>query len=93
MTETRTESGAPAAPAAAAAPQHLRTARTGATSASDAPSGPGAPADPGRRAGASRHRISIDDFMKVELRVAKVLEAERVPKSKKLMKLSIDAGS
>ena len=31
--------------------------------------------------------------MKVDLRVAKVLEAERVPKSKKLVKLSIDVGS
>ena len=31
--------------------------------------------------------------MKVELRVAKVLEAERVPKSKKLMKMSIDVGT
>lgn len=38
-------------------------------------------------------RISIDDFMKLDLRVAKVLAAERVPKSKKLMKLSIDLGS
>ena len=38
-------------------------------------------------------RISIDDFMKVELRVAKVLEAEAVPKSKKLIKLKVDAGS
>jgi methionyl-tRNA synthetase len=38
-------------------------------------------------------RISIEDFMKVELRVAKVLEAERVPKSKKLVKMLIDAGS
>ncbi len=37
--------------------------------------------------------IGIDDFMKVELRVAKVLEAEAVPKSKKLLKLSVDAGS
>src|SRR5206468_362063 len=36
---------------------------------------------------------SIDDFMKVELRVAKVLAAERVPKSKKLIKLRIDAGT
>ena len=32
-------------------------------------------------------RITIDDFMKVDLRVAKVLAAERVPKSKKLLKL------
>ena len=31
--------------------------------------------------------------MSVELRVAKVLGAERVPKSKKLMKLVVDAGS
>ena len=38
-------------------------------------------------------RISIDDFMKVELRVAKVLTAERVPKSTKLLKLSVDVGS
>jgi methionyl-tRNA synthetase len=38
-------------------------------------------------------RISIDDFMKVELRVAKVLEAEAVPKSKKLVKLTVDTGA
>jgi methionyl-tRNA synthetase len=38
-------------------------------------------------------RISIDDFMKIDLRVAKVLAAERVPNSKKLMKLEIDLGS
>ena len=38
-------------------------------------------------------RISIDDFMKVELRVAKVLTAEKVEKSKKLLKLSVDVGT
>jgi methionyl-tRNA synthetase len=38
-------------------------------------------------------RISIDDFMKVELRVAKVLAAERVPKSKRLLKLQVDVGT
>ncbi len=38
-------------------------------------------------------RIAIDDFMKVELRVAKVLTAERVPKSNKLLKLHVDVGS
>jgi methionyl-tRNA synthetase len=31
--------------------------------------------------------------MKVELRVAKVLEAEAVPKSKKLLKLKVDTGA
>jgi methionyl-tRNA synthetase len=38
-------------------------------------------------------RISFDDFMKVDLRVAKVLAAERVPKSNKLLKLTVDAGT
>ena len=31
--------------------------------------------------------------MKIDLRVAKVLEAERVPKSKKLLKLLVDTGA
>ena len=38
-------------------------------------------------------RITIDDFMKVDLRVAKVLAAEKVPNSRKLVKLSIDLGT
>lgn len=38
-------------------------------------------------------RISIEDFMKVELRVAKVLAAEHVPKSSRLLKLTVDVGS
>ena len=42
---------------------------------------------------ASAERITIDDFMKVDLRVAKVLAAEKVPSSRKLVKLSIDVGS
>ena len=37
-------------------------------------------------------RIAIDDFMKVELRAAKILAAEAVPKSKKLIRLSVDVG-
>jgi methionyl-tRNA synthetase len=48
---------------------------------------------PAADAGAPDTRLSIDDFMKVELRVAKVLEAERVPKSKKLVKMTIDVGT
>ena len=38
-------------------------------------------------------RIGIDEFMKVELRVAKVLTAEKVEKSKKLLKLNVDVGT
>src|SRR5258707_685209 len=42
--------------------------------------------------GAEGARIPITDFQKVELRVAEGLAAERVPKSKKLLKLSIRVG-
>src|SRR6185436_2159182 len=48
-----------------------------------------APAQPAADAG----KISFDDFMKVELRVAKVIAAERVPKSNKLIKVQVDVGS
>jgi len=43
-----------------------------------------APAEPAK--------ITIDDFAKVELRVAKVLVAERVPKADKLLRLEVDLG-
>ena len=36
--------------------------------------------------------IGIDDFMKVELRVAEVVECERVPKADKLLKLQLSLG-
>ncbi|HJV47521.1 MAG TPA: methionine--tRNA ligase [Bacillota bacterium] len=36
--------------------------------------------------------ISIDDFMKVELRVAQVISAEPIPKADKLLKLQLDLG-
>jgi len=39
-----------------------------------------------------RQVITIDDFVKVELRAATVLEAERVPKADKLLRLIIDVG-
>ncbi|MBQ8511972.1 MAG: methionine--tRNA ligase [Clostridia bacterium] len=37
-------------------------------------------------------QIGIDDFMNVELRTAQILECEKVPKAKKLLKLRIDLG-
>jgi methionyl-tRNA synthetase len=55
------------------------------------PKAPLAPVEP--QAPLEPSRISIDDFMKVELRVAKVLAAERVPKSNKLVKLQVDVGT
>ena len=41
----------------------------------------------------NEEQISIEDFMKVQLKVAKVLAAERVPKSNKLLKLQVDLGT
>ena len=38
-------------------------------------------------------RISIDAFMNVDLRTARVIAAEAVPKSKKLIKLRVDLGA
>jgi methionyl-tRNA synthetase len=78
----------------------------GATPMSDVPLPPDSPAS-GVGAGGPRPdqagpaapvstdggRISIDQFLNVELRVAKVLAAERVPKSTKLLKLLVDVGT
>ncbi|MFN4083369.1 MAG: methionine--tRNA ligase [Bacteroidia bacterium] len=36
--------------------------------------------------------ITYDDFDKIDLRVGKILEAERVPKADKLLKLTVDLG-
>lgn len=36
--------------------------------------------------------ISIDDFAKVEIVVGKILSAEKVPETDKLLKLSVDLG-
>ena len=52
-----------------------------------------APAQPAAPTPAADDRISIDEFMRVDLRVARVLAAERVPKSKKLLKLEVDLGT
>jgi methionyl-tRNA synthetase len=41
---------------------------------------------------AERQVIGIDDFSKVELRVAQVLVAERIPKADKLLRLEVDLG-
>jgi methionyl-tRNA synthetase len=77
MSSDPTQPASPAVPATPPAPAAPPT--TPATAST------GTPAEPAR--------IAIDDFMKVELRVAKVLTAERVPKSNKLLKLHVDVGT
>lgn len=39
-----------------------------------------------------KYQISFDDFSKVDIRTATVLDAEKVPKTNKLLKLKIDTG-
>ena len=51
-----------------------------------------APAAPGPSSGGARE-IDINEFFRLELRVAKVLSAEGVPNTDKLLKLEVDVGS
>ncbi len=37
-------------------------------------------------------QIAIDDFVKVDLRVAQIVVAERIPKADKLLRLEVDLG-
>ncbi len=39
-----------------------------------------------------KESVSYDDFMKMDLRICQVLEAEKVAKTKKLLKLKVDTG-
>jgi methionyl-tRNA synthetase len=92
----RIETSKPGAPPKDARPDKRRTVHV-TEQPKDAPAAPAsspapapaaaAPADP------NAGRITIDDFMKVDLRVAKVLAAEKVPNSRKLIKLQIDVGT
>ena len=51
-----------------------------------------APASDGSPATEQPQFINIDDFAKVDLRVAQVLVAERIPKADKLLRLEVDLG-
>ena len=53
---------------------------------------PVAAGGPAGEQAAGPQTISIDDFVKVELRVAQVLVAERIPKADKLLRLEVDLG-
>jgi methionyl-tRNA synthetase len=46
----------------------------------------------GSKAVPSKDPITFDDFSKVDIRTATILEAEKVPKTTKLLKLKIDTG-
>jgi len=62
------------------------------TSATPQPA-PAATATPAAPAAPAPLQITIDEFMKVQLKTAKVISAERVPKSEKLLKLQVSLGA
>ncbi len=72
-------------------PQPTAAAPTAAAAALQSP----APATTAATAPAAAQpaQITIDEFMKVQLKAAKVLAAERVPKSEKLLKLQVSLGT
>lgn len=71
----------PAAPAAPEAPKPAETASPAAAKPAERP-GPPAPAA----------QVTIEEFLRLDLRVAEILAAEKVEKSKKLVKMSIRVG-
>jgi methionyl-tRNA synthetase len=73
-----------------AALESARLSTTPATAPADAPLTPAANAS--AQTAALPQHISIDDFVKVDLRVAQILVAERVPKADKLLRLEVDLG-
>ncbi len=62
---------------------------TPAPSPAPAPAAAQAPAP----AGSSKPEIAFDDFAKVDLRVARVIQAENHPSADRLLKLQLDDGS
>jgi methionyl-tRNA synthetase len=68
-------------------------AATPATAAAAIPQSPSPNAPSPATQAAPPAQITIDEFMKIQLKTAKVLSAERVPKSEKLLKLQVSIGS
>ena len=80
------EAPAPAVPAQAA----IENAATGSGAPASLPSVEGTGSEPGGEKIAAT--ITIDDFAKVDLRIAKIVNCEAVEGSVKLLRLTLDAG-
>ncbi len=92
MEETKpTPTPEPAAEPAAASVQAAPAAPTS-TVAAPAAEAPAAAEAVAPAPVEEKQYITIDDFAKVELRVAQVLVAERIPKADKLLRLEVDLG-
>jgi methionyl-tRNA synthetase len=83
---------APATTAPEAAPRPVASAAPSAPAPAATPAA-ATPATAAPAASATPGQITIDDFTKIELRVALVKVAERVPKADKLLRLEVDLGT
>jgi len=82
-----------------AVPADLTSARLSTTPVSEPAAGspataqtPAAESPAAPQAAPTAEVITIDDFVKVDLRVAQILVAERIPKADKLLRLEVDLG-
>ena len=82
----------PGSPLGAIEPLFPRIGKEKTVPESDTPPPPAAPATAGALP-AVPDRIDIADFAKIELRAAVVVAAEKLPGSKKLVKLQVDLGT
>ncbi len=86
---TTINKGAPLFPRIEPKPQGVQT-----VTESSAPSSQPIATAPAQAVAASTpQHITIDEFQKIQLKTAKVLSAERVPKSEKLITLQVDLGT
>jgi methionyl-tRNA synthetase len=70
----------------------ITTERTGTPTHSEAPASAPFASSSAASAIPDTPQIAIDDFVKIDLRVAKIIVAERIPKADKLLRLEVDLG-
>ncbi|HVF68708.1 MAG TPA: methionine--tRNA ligase subunit beta, partial [Pyrinomonadaceae bacterium] len=81
-----------AATPGSAAAEEAKPAQPPQQGATEAQAPPDAQAQTAQGAAEGVAFITIDDFVKVELKVGQVLTAERIPKSDKLLRFTVDVG-
>jgi len=93
LAQIMTDMENPATPTTAAPePANPATTPTPATTTEAAPAAEVASTHNSQLTTYNSETISIDDFAKVDLRVAQIVVAERVPKTDKLLRLEVDLG-
>jgi len=90
---TKIRKGSSLFPRIEAKPQGAKTVSESPSTPQPTPAAPAPVAAPAAApTPAAPAQITIDEFMKIQLKTAKVLTAERVPKSEKLLKLQVSLG-